>query len=284
MKITKDSLFWAIWKPCKYAMFVNPNGGFYKDSKKPTQVSPNGETWLTTQASDFSELAGVETDATRFGYALRGFYDDANGGTKVYDNHGHCMAGKYWSNDEQVEFKGLPHGQNSMTVYAQWDAIEYDIEYDTALVDAAVPETANYPRKYTVEDTIVPAPLPNHQQYEFVKWEPTSISRGSSGLQRFTAEWTVRDVTVTFDPNGGELVGQQAITMAYGDAVPEEDIPTATLSGFVFAGWQIGGTDEEFTSETDVVDDITCHAKWSENVTVTFRDNIPVTISYDRNF
>ena len=42
---------------------------------------------------------------------------------------------------------------------------------------------------------------------------------------------------------------------------------------------------EELTEDTEVLGDITYYARWIKaTYTITFRDNIPLTISYDRNY
>ena len=78
--------------------------------------------------------------------------------------------------------------------------------------------------------------------------------------------------TVTFNSNGGSEIAAQ--TVEEGAIVTKPDDPTR--SGYIFAAWyREAALTNEWKFDTDVVtEDITLHAKWTQNTfTVTFNSN-----------
>lgn len=63
------------------------------------------------------------------------------------------------------------------------------------------------------------------------------------------------------------------------------ELPTASKEGFVLGGW-IDSHGDFITEGTKILEDATFSATWvaRDNITtITFRDNIPVTITYESN-
>ena len=87
---------------------------------------------------------------------------------------------------------------------------------------------------------------------------------------------------VTFKANGGLIEGQASkVIEDYIGAT--YTVPTATKDGSTFAGWFVEGDASE-TIVTPVAtipyDEITYVAKWTDNVTVVFKDSDDATITY----
>lgn len=86
--------------------------------------------------------------------------------------------------------------------------------------------------------------------------------------------------TVTFDPNGGELIDSETSVQAnYGETIV---LPLASKDGFIFTGWYTGFSvnDGKFTSVTPVTKDITLYAGWEAEqlYTIYFHSNGGSTI------
>jgi len=83
---------------------------------------------------------------------------------------------------------------------------------------------------------------------------------------------TSTNVTITFNPNGGELDGSATLTIAKGATIAEEDAPEVSRDGFEFSGWNrtMGGTGAWLEFDITTHDaNATYFAIW-ETVTITF--------------
>ena len=77
-----------------------------------------------------------------------------------------------------------------ITLTAQWEAVVYDISYQ-GLEGAS--NNADNPGTYTIEsETITFLPPGERTGYKFTGWTPTSITKGSTGNQTVTANWTAK--------------------------------------------------------------------------------------------
>ena len=87
------------------------------------------------------------------------------------------------------------------------------------------------------------------------------------------------DTTITFDANGGELVGENTLTVPYGTTFKDiTDVPKVSKEGFYFVGW-IDDKEEQVNDtyrigmsyEKDEVKQTKLTAKWTETkIKVTF--------------
>ena len=78
------------------------------------------------------------------------------------------------------------------------------------------------------------------------------------------AKWTPNPYTITFDPNGGTVVGQATKTVNF-DA-NYGDMPSATRTGYTFTGWYTsasGGTKIETTTKMTTASNHTLYAHWN---------------------
>ena len=92
----------------KYTLTRNPNGGT-QNGKTTAAVFTDGLAIGSTAYWDIGVPA-------RSGYAFAGWFTAADGGEKVYDSAGKCVAGAYWGTDSRYRHAG------DLTVYAQWVA------------------------------------------------------------------------------------------------------------------------------------------------------------------
>ena len=110
----------AQWTPKQYDLTVNPNGGTFQDGTTDTKTA---DPKLTYDAASWWNVGGFVP--TRTGYTFEGFYDELEGGTKVYDATGACVPGtSYWNGEKQYVHAG------NLTVYARWRENEYTVIYD----------------------------------------------------------------------------------------------------------------------------------------------------------
>ena len=94
-----------------------------------------------------------------------------------------------------------------------------------------------------------------------LSWDKTIPETMPTEDSTFTAVWTVRQYTVTFDTDGGTEIAP--ITQDYGTAIAAPADPTRT--GYTFSGW------DRAIPETMPAEDITVTARWSVNqYTITF--------------
>lgn len=105
---------------------------------------------------------------------------------------------------------------------------------------------------------------PTRDGYTFAGWlldgEPYGFDTPVTGDITLTAQWEkLAEYTVTFDTAGGTPVPAQTVT-ANGMAARPAD---PTRDGYTFKGWQLNGTDYDFTQP--VAGNITLTAVWEEN-------------------
>lgn len=215
--------------------------------------------------------------ATRTGYTFMGWYTKANGsGTKVLetdivtDEKEHTLYA-YWSNKAIT----ITLDPRSGTLSERSIKAEYDKEYGTL-------------------------PTPERKGYTFEGWY-TSAS-GGDRVTEFSvckdekdatlyARWANQQFNVYFNSNGGSCsTNNKTVTynISYGD------LPSATRTGYTFAGWYTecsGGRNvNQNTTYTDI-NDTTLYAHWNKNsYTVTFDANGGscstgrITVKYDDSY
>lgn len=156
---------------------------------------------------------------------------------------GYTFDGWYWDKDEWNE----PFTANSllnapissdMSVYAKFNAISYDITYET---DGGTHEN---PLSYTIEDGFTLSPA-EKLGYTFIGWyldeeyttEATAIEVGSTGAFALYAKFEIESYTVSYE----NLKGQENTNPTSYD-VESETITLSPLSkvGYIFEGWYNG--------------------------------------------
>lgn len=114
--------------------------------------------------------------------------------------------------------------------------------------------TAENPIKYTIESNDITLKEPTREEYTFVGWtgdngdtaqKSVTIKKGSMGNKAYTANWTAKEYTITYNLDGGTIQGQKT---TYTIETEDFTLPTPTKSGYVFKGWT--GTDLENETKT----------------------------------
>ena len=163
---------------------------------------------------------------------------------------------------------------DSMTVYAVWEPVVYNITYEynysyhkdeTGAVVAAgqLPENAEKSYIYTDSFTL-PEPKELTNKYQFKGWytarpadyaqkdavwdESTrvvSIREKTTGNIKLYARWETKMVTLEWDTDGGTVIGSagytQAGTYEYGTRLVTVSQDKIQKRGYTFSGWSITG-------------------------------------------
>ena len=217
----------------------NPNGG---------AVSPTSETTSCTNQS-----IKLPTP-TYSGYRFMGWYTEANGGILVNENP--------YSPDADI------------TLHAHW-AKEYSVTYN-ANGGSTTCANGNYIEGETV--TLCTS-TPSKTGYTFAGWTyspEVTITDGKFTMPAnnviITAQWTINQYTVTWNPNGGkwgESTADIVHTYDYGATINRPADPTR--DGHRFTGWNAT------IASTMPANNITYTAQWKQNYTITFHDGDDTT-------
>ena len=134
--------------------------------------------------------------------------------------------------------KNIPNTMpaENLTITAQWRVNQYTITFDTAGGSAVASITQDY-------GTPVTAPAaPTRTGYTFTGWGKTVPNYMPAENLTITAQWKVKQYSVSFDSDGGTKV--DTITSDYGTPVYAPQDPTK--DGYQFDGWYIGNDKVEF--------------------------------------
>ena len=177
---------------------------------------------------------------------------------------------------EHYEFAGWAEGEKiekgstgAKTLTAEWTPVEYKINY----VLGGGTNHASNPSTYNIENEIT-LQNPTREHYEFVKWtEGSTISVGSYGEKKFTAEWTPVEYEITLVLNGGE--GETSVK--YNIETETFELPKPARNNYAFKGWfaneDLSG-DEVVSIEQGSTGAKTYYAKWEE---------APYLVEYETN-
>ena len=252
---TSGTTLYAQWTPKTSELTFNVNGG-----------SGTMTTGLVA-TYDAAMPTGI-TLPTRTGYTFAGFYDATSGGTKYYNADG--TSARTWNKDTT----------SGTTLYAQW--IKYATLYFYPNGGTGTMPTGLIAYKGQAMPTVAAANLPTKTGYIFTGFYTANLggtkyynADGTSAqnwdsdantLQLF-AQWHSTTMSVTFNPNGGTLAGneffrQLVLNDTYGT------LPTPTRTGYRFLGWYTaasGGTKVTVSTQRTVLADHILYAHWSAN-------------------
>ena len=168
-----------------------------------------------------------------------------------------------WYLDEgtwNTPFTSISEISKDMSIYAKFDAIEYDITYEN---DGG---THSNPVSYTIEDSFALS-VAEKDGYTFVGWysdlayttKVESVSAGSTGAITLYAKFEINNYTISYG-NTKDAVNNNVTSYN----VNTDTITLSNLSktGYVFEGWYNG---EKKVTEIakGSTGDITLTAKWS---------------------
>ena len=191
--------------------------------------------------------------------------------------------GNLYSNEQEVSNLTAGEG-DTITLTAQWKAIEYTITYN---LDGG--QNNGNPASYTVDQLPIRlndfAKNPTKTGYTFSGWHDgthviTGIAQGTTGDISLTAQWTANEYTVTLnDGNGSGGAGSTTVTY---DKTPPNVTPP-TMNAYTFEGYwtQPNGQGKQYYDkdgngvntwqETAVT---TLYAQWKQSTyTVKFNGN-----------
>ncbi|MTA28312.1 MAG: hypothetical protein F2562_05580, partial [Actinobacteria bacterium] len=191
------------------------------------------------QSVAFNATATASVSApTRAGYQFNGWNTIADGSGTTYAAGGTFL---------------MPAA--NVTLYAQWQAITYNLAYNTNGGDSAAPtaQTATTDSSVTVSATI-----PTRAGYDFAGW---NTQMGGFGTPRTSggtfvmpasnvtlfAQWNAQTLSISYNGNGGTGIptGQSGLV----DSSVTISSATPTRTGYTFAGWNTAA-DGSGTSRT----------------------------------
>lgn len=223
-KVTADITLTAKWAETAFTVTFDTDGG---SEVEPQTVAEN-------------EKAEKPADPTKSGYKFAGWYLD----------------------DESYDFETAV--TTNLILTAKWiKIISYVVEFDTdggSEVEAQTVEEGNTAEK--PED-------PTKEGYVFAGWyidgESYDFEAEVTGDLKLIARWEVartQRYVVTFDSNGGSVVGTQVVEA--GKLVQQP--PEPTKAGNIFLGWYNENIPYDFT--TPVTTHLSLVAWWAEDTTL----------------
>lgn len=175
-----------------------------------------------------------------------------------------------WDNDATTEVENIkllptkmPAENKSYT--AIWDINDYTITFDTKGGSAVKAINQDF-------GTEIEKPAdPVKEGYDFVAWVPDVPATMPAENMTITATWALKDITLTFDSNGGSTI--TPIKGKYNSVFVKPQNPT--YDGYTFAGWKNKTTGAvEILPDTLPSADVTYEAVWNAN---------PITLTFDPN-
>ncbi|PKM59507.1 MAG: hypothetical protein CVU99_12915 [Firmicutes bacterium HGW-Firmicutes-4] len=247
--------------PVIYDVLINPVQAVYtlyeEVIKTPltyeVYFDTNGGNDIGAQSAEYNTLLTEPGQPTREGYSFKGWFKDPGFA--------------YPWNFESDRIMGVT------TLYAKWEINTYFVHFDPqGGTDAFSPITAEYGSN--IEE---PTPIPTRSNYVFLGWfkeiecnTPWNFTEDTiAGDTNLYGKWDATALTVTFDSQGGSLVG--SISADYNMMITSPSNPFKP--GFTFKGWyQDAACNTVWTFASDrVQSDLTLFAKWNVNLyTVSF--------------
>jgi Listeria/Bacterioides repeat len=247
--------------PVIYDVFINPVQAIYtlyeEVIKTPltyeVYFNTNGGNEMGAQSAEYNALLPEPGQPTREGYAFKGWFKDPGFA--------------YPWNFESDRIMGVT------TLYAKWEINTYFVHFDPqGGTDTFSPITVEYGSN--IEE---PTPSPTRSNYTFLGWfkeigcnTPWNFTEDTiAGDTTLYGKWDATALTVTFDSQGGSLVG--SISADYNMMITKPSDPFKP--GFTFKGWyQEAACNTVWTFASDrVQSDLTLFAKWDVNLyTVSF--------------
>ncbi|MBQ7353780.1 MAG: InlB B-repeat-containing protein, partial [Clostridia bacterium] len=238
--VTEDMTLVAKWTANENTLSFNANGG--SGTMDNMTIETDSQANLTANSFE------------RVGYTFIGWSITASGSVEYTDGASYTMG-----------------AEASYSLYAVWEAINYDITYE---LNGGTNNTEN-PNSYNVEQSFE-LKAPTKEGYTFVGWysdssfnnNVTDIAQGTTGEKAFYAKWTPNENTLAFNANGGEGV-MANMTISTGNSSVLGEC-TYTRAGYTFKGWSTnasGGVEYE-TGDTYVMGtnpSYTLYAVWQAN-------------------
>ena len=278
---TDDIVMYAQWDRIEYQVTFDPNEGEFDDGV-------DLKTLFIGYLGNENQLLPDGYLPIRTGYIFLGYY--TQNGVEVFDENGSAVFGNsYWNSNGQWIYA------NDLTVYADWEEIEYSV-----VVDNNNNTQADLPQSLYFND-VLQVEIPEYAGYDFVGWLADGIdidtalygenatpnqsftdnmtsalanrfrrlSSVEDGIVTLTAQWEPSTFTVTLDANGGS-VGPSTIDVTYLDTYGGNvggTLPIPTYEGYLFKGWYSesdGGEQILASTVYTLTDDSTIYAQWED--------------------
>ncbi len=164
---------------------------------------------------------------------------------------------------------------------ANWEIVEYTIEYDKNAGSDTVTQTVKNPESYNVLTSTITIYDLKRTGYTFMGWtthddegvesvdkvfNPT-IPKGSTGNRYYRAHWEVSNYTITYEYNGGSLPEGVTNPLTYTYFDGDTPINNPVRAGYVFQGWAgtgISGTNDALVIGSGSEGDKSYIAMWKE--------------------
>lgn len=244
VNVSKPHTLFAHWSAVSYQATYDANGG---------TCDKNAKTVF------YGEPYGSLAVPQRQGATFKGWSLDIDGNTMI---------------DEATSVKTASNHK----LYAQWSNNGYEITLDANGGECAVSQmTIIYGKKYGT------LPTATREGFTFIGWftkqdggleitSKTTMDRAEN--HTLYAHWKNNSYDVVFDGNGGVVNGtkkQVTYLGTYGT------LPTATRTGYTFAGWHTSkseGSEITASSQVDIPRTHTLYAHWTPNTyTILFNTN-----------
>lgn len=262
---------YAQWNPVPVMIEFYPNGDDVKGTMLDQETFYESGTILS------------ECEFIRPHWGFIGWNTEPDGSGISYPDKANYVSHNIDEKDEE--------GNAVLKLYAQWEPTEYTIGYD--LAGGTVLE--GNPTTYNIETEEFTLKNPERVGYIFLGWtgsngdkpeKKVTISKGSHGNRKYTANWKAEEKTLKFDPNGGEWEDGKTETLAkkadYDSTVTIPDAPAREHYTFEF--WEDESGNKYIPGhEYKVRDDQEFKALWEPVQYVIEYDLAGGTIAEDAN-
>ena len=216
-KTQGDVTVYAKWTENSYTIRYEKNQG----------VCPKGKGMNPEKVSYTEEKPLAGNVFERTGYVFRGWNTQANGKGTAYG-------------DGETVSRLSSRNNGTVTLYAQWEAVDLAITYELGGGEnaAANPAVVNITKDVKLKN-------PSREGYTFAGWyadetfqnKVTVISKKTTTPVTVYARWTENSYTLKFDKNGGtvELPGQASYH--YTDEVTMPEGTGAVRNQYTLTGW-----------------------------------------------
>lgn len=168
-----------------------------------------------------------------------------------------------WYNGDQKIESGIWKYLSNTNLVAKWETISYRIDYD---LDGGENNSKNRGH-YTIEDYFV-VKAPTREGYTFTGWTSSncdglqtaiSISKGTTGNIKLTANWSPNTYKCNLDVNTGDTLDNTNYSFTFDSAY---SLPEPTKLGYIFTGWY--DAESKVTSATwKISKNVTLIANWT---------------------
>ena len=268
-------------------------------------------TTLNTQTVDYGSSATAPTNPTRTGYTFSSWdkaFTNITADTTItaqYTINSYTVTFKDYDGTT-LKTQTVDYGASAATpanptrtgyTFSNWDKAFTNITADTTITATYIVTeyTIQYvlnngtvsgtnPTTYTINSSDITLINPTRDYYTFAGWTGTGLSEntlsvtipaGSTGNRTYTANWAEINYTITYELNGGTILGTNPIS--YNVESSEITLINPTKTGYNFIGWTGTGLTEQTLTVTipaGSIENRTYTANWAEiNYTITYELN-----------